>query len=155
MRRSKRGKALIGPQGNKCSYKNIDFDSEDEMRYYMLLERNPAVKSIEPHPQYQIIAPYETECHKCGGNGQIQNVKTKNMNKCPRCKFGRVTKPGAVYTADFKVLYIDGFEEVIDVKGGLVNRDFSLRRKLFEQQTGKELTVIAWDNKTKSWKRKK
>jgi hypothetical protein len=56
-----------------------------------------------------------------------------------------------VYTADFRVTYIDGYQEVIDVKGGPVTRDFPLRRRLFELKTGMELIVIRL--KGKEWVR--
>ena len=55
---------------------------------------------------------------------------------------GKREKNGAVYTADFRVTYIDGYQEVIDVKGWLVARGFPLRRRLFELKTGMELIVV-------------
>lgn len=140
-------------RSNKATYKGHDFDSETELAFYMFLERDPSVKHIELHPKYRIIQPFEVECKKCEGRGTIQNVQTGNLNKCRRCKFGRLTKAGAVYTADFKVTYTDGACEVIDVKGGPVERDFPLRKTLFEKLTGKELIVVRWDDKKHIWKR--
>lgn len=121
----------------------IEFDSIAESEYYLKLKKDKTVKDIELQPQFQIVEPYKVECKRCGGTGQIFNQKTGNYNKCSLCKgMGKRTKRGAVYTADFHVRYIDGFEEVIDVKGGRVSHDFPLRRKLFEILTGKELVVV-------------
>jgi len=49
------------------------------------------------------------------------------------------------------VIYVDGYEEILDVKGGPVTRDFLLRRKLLEQAVGKELIVVRL--KGKEWVR--
>lgn len=140
-------------QANKIEYKGKAFDSETEFRYFRDLEISPEVKEIELQPVYKIIPSYEVECKKCGGSGRALNKKTMNLNKCGRCKFGKVTKAGAIYTADFRVTYHDGFVEVIDVKGGPVERDFGLRKKLFEMKMGVELIVVRWDKKKLSWKR--
>ena len=108
----------------------------------MILKSDKLVKDIELQPEYTILAPYKVTCGRCDGRGRIYNQKTGNMNKCTLCKgYGTREKQGAKYTADFKVTYIDGHEEIIDVKGGVVSSDFPLRRKLFEIQTGKELVI--------------
>lgn len=146
-------KRLIAPHGNKIEYKGIQFDSETEFRYYLDLEKDKSVLRIDLHPKFNIIPAYGVKCKKCDGRGVIHNLKTNNPNKCKRCKLGTVIKPGAVYTADFWVHYIDGFEEVIDVKGFKAGRDFSLRKKLFEMQNGMELVVVRWDREKMSWKR--
>lgn len=121
----------------------IEFDSIAESEYYQKLKKDKNVVNIELQPKFQIINAYKVECKRCGGNGRIFNTKTGNYNKCTLCKGKGVrSKPGAIYTADFRVRYIDGYEEVIDVKGGRVSHDFPLRRKLFEILTGKELVVV-------------
>nr|WP_310739772.1 DUF1064 domain-containing protein [Oceanobacillus alkalisoli] len=88
------------------------------------------------------MEPYKVTCGRCDGRGRNFNEKTGRFNKCTLCKgHGTRTKQGAKYTADFKVTYIDGHVEVIDVKGGRVSHDFPLRRKLFEIKTGIELII--------------
>ncbi len=127
----------------KVMFRGIEFDSKAEFEYYLMLKNDKLVKHIELQPQYTIIDPYEVLCRKCDGRGRVLNEKTLNFNKCKACKgSGKKKKQGAIYTADFKVIYIDGEEKIIDIKGGPVSKDFTLRRKLFEIQTGKELTVI-------------
>lgn len=136
----------------KVAIDNIEFDSLTEAAYYKHLKKNPAVKDIEVQPVYQIIDSYEVTCKRCSGTGKRPSPKTGNPINCTLCngKCKRV-KPGAKYTADFKVKYIDGFTEVIDIKGGPVTRDFPLRQKLFELKTGMELIVIRL--KDKEWVR--
>ena len=48
---------------------------------------------------------------------------------------------------DRRVTYIDGYVEIIDVKGYKSERDFPLRKKLFELKTGMELIVVRLKNK--------
>lgn len=125
----------------KVVFQGVEFDSKSEWEYYMLLKNDKLVKDIELQPEYTIIAPYKVECGRCDGRGQVYNKRTGNFNKCALCRgAGTRTKQGARYTADFKVTYIDGHEEIIDVKGHAA-RDFTLRRKLFEIQSGKELVI--------------
>lgn len=118
----------------------------------MYLEADENVLHIELQPVCQIIEPYQVTCKRCRGAGNRRNIKTSNMNKCNLCKgTGTRTKIGAVYTADFKVTYKDGYTEVIDVKGGPVTRDFPLRKKLLECITGQEVVVVRW--KSNEWVR--
>ncbi|MDY0394772.1 DUF1064 domain-containing protein [Virgibacillus halophilus] len=126
----------------KIAFQGNEFDSKAEYEYFLILKNDKLVKDIELQPEYTIIDPYKVECGRCDGRGQIYNQRTGNFNKCTLCKgYGTRTKQGAKYTADFKVTYIDGHEEIIDVKGGPTSRDFTLRRKLFEIQSGKELVI--------------
>jgi len=131
----------------------IEFDSIAESEFYLLLKADKTVQEIELHPEYQIIDPYKVKCGRCTGTGQRFNERTGNFNKCTLCKgAGKRTKRGAIYTADFFVRYIDGHEAVYDVKGGPTSRDFTLRRKLFEMKTGRELKIAkktkqGWDIK--------
>lgn len=135
----------------KVNFQGIEFDSKSEYEYFLILKNDKLVKDIELQPEFAILEPYKVECGRCDGRGQVYNKRTGNFNKCTLCKgYGTRTKQGAKYTADFKVTYIDGHEEIIDVKGsGPMSRDFTLRRKLFEIQSGKEL-VIAKKTK-KGW----
>lgn len=131
------------------------FDSADEARYYAQLEKDPAVKHIELHPEYILIEEFEIRCGRCNGNGKVLNVTTSNMNKCSICKgTGQRRRAGNKYTADFKVEYIDGFIDVVDVKKqykGADNDAFPLRKKLFEMRYGIELTIMRWHPKTKEF----
>lgn len=132
---------------NKYNARKIEFgghvfDSLAERDFYLILKNDKTVKDIELQPQYEIIKPYKVKCGRCDGRGKVLNTKTLNLNKCTLCKgYGTRTKQGAKYTADFKVTYIDGEEKVIDVKGGPTSKDFTLRKKLFEVLTGKELVI--------------
>jgi len=137
----------------KCKIAGIEFDSIAESEFYLLLKNNKNVKVIQLQPEYQIIDEYMVECSRCNGTGKILNKRTGNLNQCTLCKgAGSRTKRGAIYTADFRVIYSDGHEEVIDVKGGRESKDFTLRRKLFEIETGRELKIArktkqGWENK--------
>ncbi|WP_438310854.1 DUF1064 domain-containing protein [Sporosarcina sp. FA9] len=131
---------------------NLTFDSQTEGLFYIHLKKDPAVKNIEVQPVYQIIESYEVTCKRCSGTGKRPSPKTGNPINCTLCNGKRIReKSGAKYTADFKVTYIDGFVEIIDIKGGPVTRDFPLRQKLFELKTGMELIVIRL--KDKEWVR--
>lgn len=130
----------------------IVFDSLTEAAYYEKLKRDPTVKDIEVQPVYQIIENYEVTCKRCGGTGKRTSPKTGNLINCSLCHGKQMReKAGALYTADFKVTYVDGYQEVVDIKGGPVTRDFPLRQKLFELKTGMELIVIRL--KDKEWVR--
>lgn len=126
----------------KVEFDGIQFDSISERDFYLVLKNDKFVKDIELQPEFTIIKPYKVKCGRCEGRGKVLNPKTLNLNKCRSCKgYGTKTKAGAKYTADFKVTMDDGEQKVIDVKGKAA-RDFSLRKKLFEMQTGQELVVV-------------
>lgn len=132
----------------KIEYQGIQFDSKTEFLYYKHLKSDPAVKNIELQPEFQIIEPYTVICKRCGGSGKRTSPKTGNLINCTLCHGkSKREKSGAVYTADFRVTYIDGFQEVIDVKGGPTTRDFPLRRRLFEKKTGMELIIVRLEKK--------
>ncbi|XKH51344.1 DUF1064 domain-containing protein [Chryseomicrobium palamuruense] len=151
-RKKRKGRPKITSKKTKIG--EIPFDSQTEARYYKKLLANTEVKHIELQPVYQIIEPFEVECKRCRGVGKILNENTGRLNKCSLCNGnGKRTKQGAIYTADFKVTYQDGYQEVIDVKG-YANDSFALRQKLFESVTGLELIVVSQDNKTGEWVRK-
>jgi len=153
--RQKGARAVRQPRqfrSKKVTVDGVEFDSATEAAYYKKLKRDPAVKDIEVQPQFQIIDRYTVACKRCSGTGRQFSSKTGNPVKCSLCRGkGEREKPGAVYTADFRVTFIDGFEEIMDVKGGPVTRDFPLRRKLLEQAIGKELVVVR--HKDKEWVR--
>lgn len=131
---------------------DIQFDSKTEALYYKHLKRDPTVKDIELQPQFQIIEPYTVICKRCGGSGKRTSPKTGNLINCTLCHGEcKREKSGALYTADFRVTYDGGYQEVVDIKGGPVTRDFPLRRRLFERKTGLELIVVRL--KGKEWVR--
>lgn len=148
VKRAKAPKQARQYHSKKVTYHGIEFDSQTEYLFYRHLSKDPTVKGIGLQPSYQIIDSYEVTCKRCSGSGKRPSPKTGNPINCTLChgKCKRV-KPGAKYTADFKVTYIDGYTEVIDIKGGPVTRDFPLRQKLFELKTGMELIVIRLKNK--------
>jgi hypothetical protein len=126
----------------------ITFDSLTEGAYYVHLKKDQSIKLIEVQPEFKIIDSYEVQCKRCAGTGKRPSPITGNPVNCTLCHGKRKrVKAGAIYTADFKVTYIDGYEEIIDVKGGPVGRDFPLRKKLFEKKTGMELIVVRLENK--------
>lgn len=147
-----KGKRIAKTRSNKTEINGVIFDSETESKYYLYLLKDKSIKSIELQPQYTIIEPYQVRCKRCLGRGKVTNAKTLRGNNCTLCK-GKRKRPkgGAVYTADFRVTYIDGYEEVIDVKGGPVTADFSLRKRMWESIYGKELIVVRWNTKKKDW----
>ena len=151
-RKKRKGRPKIASK--KTQIGEMSFDSQTEARYYKKLLADLNVKQIELQPVYQIIEPFEVECKRCRGVGKLVNETTGRLNKCSLCNGnGKRTKQGAIYTADFKVTYQDGYQEVIDVKG-YANDSFALRQKLFESVTGLELIVVSQDNKIGEWVRK-
>ncbi len=144
-----RGRVRFGKKRSiQTTYNGILFDSKTEADYYKHLEKDKTIRHIELQPQYQIIKPYNVVCSRCKGFGKSLNVRTSNYNQCRLCAGkGVKTKAGAIYTADFKVLYNDGTYEVIDVKGGPAERDFTLRKKLLESKSGQEVVVVRFKNK--------
>lgn len=146
----KRPKAARQYHSKKMEINGMVFDSQTEGLYYVHLLNDPAVRDIELQPKYQIIEKYNVICRRCSGTGKRVSDRTGNLINCTLCNGKKkIERSGAVYTADFKVTYVDGYEEVIDVKGYKAERDFSLRKKLFESQTGTELIVVRL--KDKEW----
>ena len=132
----------------KITYQGTEFDSRTEFLFYRHLKNVPTVKEIKLQPIYQIIESYEVTCKRCSGTRKWTGPKTGKLINFSICKGKRTrVKAGSIYTADFKLTYIDGFGKIIDVKGGPVTRDFPLRRRLFEKKTGMELIIVRLGNK--------
>jgi len=130
------------------------YDSKAEADYHKLLSIDPAVQSVQVQPEFEVIPAYIVTCYRCEGTGRSISPKTGRAIQCSLCSGkGSKTKAGAKYTADFLVTYKNGWTEVVDIKGGPASRDFSLRRKLLEQQLGKEVVVMECNNG--AWKRKR
>lgn len=125
VRAPKQPKAARQYHSKKIVADGIEFDSLTEAAYYDYLKRDQTVELIEVQPEYQIIKPYSVACKRCAGGGKLVSPKTGNPINCTLCHGkGKRDKPGAKYTADFKVTYFDGYVEIYDVKGGPVTRDF-------------------------------
>ncbi len=129
----------------------IVFDSQLEGQFYQHLTNDPNVKHIELQPQYTLLEPFKIRCSKCKGEGKTPSPKTDRLIKCKTCEgTGKRKRRGSTYHADFKVTYMNGEEEVIDVKGW-ANERFPMTKKLFEYRYGQELIVIK--RKGKEWVR--
>lgn len=127
------------------------FDSQTEAQYYLHLTNNPDVKHIEIQPQYTLLESFKIRCNLCKGEGKIPSPKTGRPIKCKKCEGqGKRSRQGWTYKPDFKVIYMDGNEEVIDVKGW-ANERFPLVKKMWERKYGEELIVIKSDKKG-GWK---
>lgn len=127
------------------------FDSQTEAEYYLYLTNNPEVKHIEIQPKYTLLEPFKIRCSKCKGEGKTPSPKTQRLIKCRTCEgTGKRSRQAWTYKADFKVYYINGHEEVIDVKG-YANERFPLVKKMWERKYEQELVVV---KKVKGgWKR--
>lgn len=128
------------------------FDSQTEGLYYQYLTNHPDVKHIEIQPQYTLLEAFKIRCSKCKGEGKIPSPKTGRAIKCRTCEGkGKRSRQGWTYKPDFKVIYMDGYEEVIDVKGW-ANERYPLVKKMWERKYEQELVVIKSDKKG-GWKR--
>lgn len=145
-----KGKSKIRSQ--KTVYDGILFDSLTESRYYEYLKNQPSVKNIELQPEYTLLETFKIRCSRCKGIGSTPSLKTNKQLKCRICDgTGQRSRQDWTYKPDFKVTYLDGYEEVIDVKG-YANERFSLVKKMWENKYGQELVVIK-DDKKGGWKR--
>jgi hypothetical protein len=91
----------------KCQWDGYDFDSKDEMLYYLLLKQRLAdgeIAKLILQPKYELVPKFEK-------NG----VKSRAM----------------CYSPDFEIWHHDGTIEVIDVKG-MATQQGDMRRKLFD-----------------------
>ncbi|MGE7880360.1 DUF1064 domain-containing protein [Peribacillus muralis] len=129
----------------------IVFDSQTEGQYYQHLTNDPNVKHIELQPKYTLLEAFKISCSKCIGEGKTPSSKTNRMIKCRTCEgTGKKSRQPWTYKADFKVTYMDGYQEVIDVKG-FADAKFPYVKKMWERKYGQELIVV---KKVKGgWKR--
>ena len=92
-------------KNKKTKIDGILFDSEMESHYYLYL------KDLK---EKGIVVDFELQPIYILQEGFIRN--------------GKKIRP-ITYKADFRVVYIDGYEEVIDVKG-VITAEFKLKRKM-------------------------
>ncbi|MEB2493964.1 DUF1064 domain-containing protein [Peribacillus frigoritolerans] len=129
----------------------IVFDSQTEGQYYRHLTNDPNVKHIELQPKYTLLEAFKIRCSKCIGEGKTLSPKINRMIKCRACEGkGKKSRQPWTYKADFKVTYMNGNVEVIDVKGH-ANERFPLVKKMWERKYGQELIVVKKVNG--KWKR--
>ena len=109
-------KAKKSKYGNKkTEYNGILFDSKKEAEYCATLDiLKKASKKEDRVTSYERQVPFQI-----------------TLNKKKICK----------YFADFKVLYADGREEIVDVKG--VKTDvYKIKKKLVEAQFGVKIVEV-------------
>lgn len=92
----------------KMTVDNIKFDSKKEAQYYIFLKslyKAGKIKKLILQPEFELQPKYRK-------NGRtIRAIK---------------------YIADFHVVYEDGSEEIIDVKGGFMTKEYKIKKKMFE-----------------------
>lgn len=146
----KKRKAKIAQK--KTVYDGIEFDSLLERDYYMHLQGDPGIVDVQLQPAYTLIDSFHVDCGKCWGDGKKTSASTGRLIQCASCKgTGLSKRPGAIYTADFKVTHANGYEEIIDCKGW-ANESFPLRKKMFEAKYKKRLVVV--ERKKGEWIKK-
>ena len=116
----------------------ITFDSKAEYKRYKelkLLQATGEVIEIEVHPTYLLQHGYR-KCPKCKNVQQhISGSRLKRDHICRICGEDKIPLFKEItYTADFRVVYQDGTEEIEDVKGSkkMMTEAFLLKKKLFE-----------------------
>lgn len=128
-------------KSRKTIVNGIEFDSQTEAEFYKHLLTRDDVKDIELQPKYILMTAFDIKCGRCI-DGKVKSPKTGNPINCRTCKGkGTRTRQPWTYTADFRVIWKEGHEDVIDVKGW-ANERFPLVRKMFEYKYGKELLVV-------------
>lgn len=106
----------------KVQLDGYTFDSKSESEYYKQLKwlkENKQIKGFELQPLFLLQEAFK------------KNGKT----------FRKIE-----YTADFKVIHLDGSVEIIDIKG-MVTDTFQLKRKLFERKYLERLTLLKYVKK--------
>jgi hypothetical protein len=96
----------------------IKFDSKVEAEYYAHLksrEFNGEIAGFLPQPEYELQPSFTNPKGK-----KILPIK---------------------YKADFLIHYLDGTQEVVDVKG-FETADFKLKKKMFEYKYDQSLTLV-------------
>ncbi|HHQ1471519.1 TPA: DUF1064 domain-containing protein [Bacillus anthracis] len=117
----------------KVEYDGHEFDSKTERDFYIHLQNNTLVKTIELQKTFHLLDGYEIP----------SIVNKKGTRSVSRKK----------YTPDFVCEIVGQGKVAFEVKGSVksIPRDLSLRRHLFESQYGIQL-VIAVPDKKEGWK---
>ena len=105
---------------------DITFDSKMESEYYLYLKDkkdNGEIKDFELQPQFELLPKFQ--------------------------KHGK-TYRAMMYKADFKIEYLDGKVEIIDVKG-FTTSDFKLKEKLYNYKYEYPLLLITYSKKWGGW----
>lgn len=127
-------------KSKKATVDGVEFDSTSEADFYKWLLRRDDVHGIELQPQYTLLEEFFVICARCR-DGKVISSKTGNPINCKTCSgTGKRKRQSWTYTSDFRIIWEDGHEDVVDVKG-FANERFPLVRKMFEKQYGKELLV--------------
>lgn len=108
------------------------FDSKREAKYYqdlLILKRIGEVKEIECHPTFELQPAYR----KCCGHIWLDKPAwdIKGATVCGNCGKKMKKIQAITYSADFRVTYVNGHEEIVDVKG-METKFFKNKRKMFE-----------------------
>lgn len=114
----------------KQVFDGITFDSKRESDYYLnlkLLKKAGEVIDIEFHPKY-LLQPGFWKCNKCN---VIWGEDELKRGVCTFCGTKMPKTSAVTYSADFRVTYKDGHDEIVDVKG-METEAFKIKRKLFE-----------------------
>lgn len=110
----------------KVEFDGIKFDSKMEADFYkhlLELKEQGTVVDFTLQPVFELIPKF------------VVNGKKRLASK---------------YKADFLVRYVDGSEEIIDVKG-FETTDFKLKKKLFEYRYSKEIICISFSKMDGGW----
>lgn len=107
-------------RNKRVKFNGINFDSLAERDYYihlLYLQKLGEVTDIDLQPRYLIFESYVFNGKK------VQTI---------------------YYKADFKVTYLDGSEQVVDVKGDekMVTSVFKIKKKLFEHKYKQEIKIV-------------
>lgn len=128
-------------KSRKTIVDGIEFDSQTEADFYKHLMSRDDVKDIELQPKFTLVDEFLIDCGRCD-EGKVPSPKTGNPINCRTCRgTGKRTRQSWTYTADFRIIWEDGHEDIVDVKGW-ANERFNLVRKMFEYKHKKELLVV-------------
>ena len=124
-------------KNNPITFDGYTFDSKAEYNRYLTLKtlkEAGIISELEVHPRYLLQGAFR-KCMFCNNiQDHIPNSSRKKDTQCELCGGKTIFFDAITYTADFRVVYPDGVEEIEDVKGSMsvITDVFALKRKLFE-----------------------